>query len=506
MTGAVSQRAFPYAIVKSCLWRMAGLRAVMAGSIATLATIVSAQTASTNLPYYKDPFRHIAEELENTRVVAIADFAHQNAYPFHTVTAVLSNWLSLVSPNGGQLVLALEMDERMAEVLRRYLKTGDLEPVLEFWLPFNSLDTLEFYDHLREFTLRVEQVNQDLPEGRRMGFQVLGLEPWSLLSTTNVTAKDLPDVWQAGEVANERDRHAANTLLTYLKEHPKDRMLVFYGDAHLRIRPSSRSWAARIFGATEARQPLGLLLKSQLGTNFLSVAQVRFPPSVRGRGSLYHALTAQDILIKASDVPWKHPRIEPLDYDAVVFFSATRIDEAHLLKYICSRRILDRAVSRLSFLEQLSQNAFAARHPAISGTMEGLRLITGKSFQKSSEWQAWMATNAYDGFARMDSEEFSEAIRQECGRSQKGLLLASLGLPPTIAFRNEAISPEQWREVWPKVQPTVRFLQCLGIFWVGYPDEKAKAREYLAEFSGKEFESPALYLQWLRKNRLGLNY
>jgi len=46
----------------------------------------------------------------------------------------------------------------------------------------------------------------------------------------------------------------------------------------------------------------------------------------------------------------------------------------------------------------------------------------------------------------------------------------------------------------------------VGVYWVGYPEEKAKAKQYLVKFSGKELELPAQYLQWLRKNRLGLSY
>jgi hypothetical protein len=422
------------------------------------------------------------------------------------MTLVLSNWHVLVSTNGGKLALALEADARMAEVLNRYLQTGDLEPVLDFWLPYNSMDYLEFCGNLRRFVLRLGETNRHLPEDRKISFRVLGLETPSPLSATNLTAADLPQVWQAGLVANERDRHSANNLMANLRAQPTERVLLFYGDMHLSIRQVSKSWATRVFGSTDRWQPLGFRLRSELGTNFLSIAQVQFPRSVRSPESPYHALTRSDILVNASDIPWRHDRIEPADYDAVVLFSATSVDEAHLLKYLCSHRVLDQAIKRLALLEQLPQNAFTARHSVLSSTLEGLRFITGQQFANSAEWTTWAKTNAYDGFARVNSPEFAEAIRIECGRPRKGPMLASLGLPMPIAFRSQGVTSEQWSDVWPKVQPTVCFLQCLGIYWVGYPDEKATAQEYLVKFSGKNFEWPADYLQWFRMNRLGLAY
>lgn len=460
-------------------------------------------------PHHQNAYRHIASELQNRRVVALGDFAHQNAYPFYTVTQVLSNWLGLVYSNGGQLVLALEADAQMANVLNQYLKTGDLDPVLEFWLPFSSLDQLEFYGHLRDFTLRLQQVNQGLPSSRQIGFKVVGLEPPSPLSVTNVTAANLPSILEAGQVANERDLRITENLMTHLRENPRDKALVFYGVGHLPIREQPWSWARQFFGSTDAWRTMGMLLKEQLGSNFLSVAQLSFPPEVYHAGNPYRTLTTHDIFVWSTDIPWKHPHISLTDFDAVVFFSTRGMDEPHLLKYICCRRILDRAIARLAFLEQLPKNAFTAKHSVFSTTLAGLKLTTGQSFEKGSQWKGWAATNAYDGFLRMDSSEFADAIRKTCGQAaskQRNGMLSSLGMPQTLATRQCEMSSEQWRDVWPKLHPTVRFLQCVGIYWVGYREEKEKAREFLVQFSGQEFQSPAQCLRWYRKNSLRLTY
>jgi len=474
-----------------------------------LSEFCSVSSAAADLPCHKEPFRQVAVELQNRGVVALGDFSHQNAYPFYTVTQVLSNWLVQASSNGGQLTLALEIDVQMAEVLRQYLDSGDLEPVLEFWLPFNSLDLLEFYGHLRDFRLRIRDLNEGLPASRQVSFRVLGLEPPSPLSATNLLEIALPNIWQAGEVANERDRRIAQNLIAHLQANPQDRVMVFYGDGHLPTRKQSTGWVQSLFGSTDEWMTMGFLLKQHLGTNFLSIAQLWFPPEAYRATSPHRALTAQDILIKSSDIPWKHPHRELTEFDAVIFHGGRGMDEPHLMKYICSRRILDRAIARLAFLEQLPQNAFTARHPVFASTRAGLQLTTGQSFEKAAQWKAWAATNQYNGFMRMDSEDFAATIQRLCAESvgkQRNGVLASLGLPPALSTLQRDLTPDQWREVWPKVFPTIRFLQCLGIYWVGYPDEKGSARSYLVEFSGREFQSPADYLKWYRKHRLLLHY
>lgn len=474
-----------------------------------LGEFCSASTAEAGLPYHKQPYRQVSIELQGRGVVALGDFSHQNAYPFYTVTQVLSNWLTQASSNGGQLTLALEIDAQMAEVLCKYLDSGDLEPVLEFWLPFNSLDLLEFYGHLRDFRLRIRDLNEGLSASRQVSFRVLGLEPPSPLSATTLSEITLPTMWQAGEVANERDRQIAQNLINHLQANPHDRVLVFYGNGHLPTRKQPTGWAQSLLGSTDEWMTMGSLLKQHLGTNFLSIAQLWLPPEAYHATSPHRALTAQDILIMSSDIPWKHSHRDLTDYDAVIFHGGRGMDEPHLMKYICSRRVLDRAIVRLAFLEQLPQNAFTARHPVFGTTRAALQLTTGQSFERAVQWKAWALTKYYDGFVRMDSEDFATAIQRLCAEpvgKQRNGVLASLGLPPALSTLQRDLTPDQWREVWPKVFPTIRFLQCLGICWVGYPDEKERARRYLVEFSGREFQSPADYLKWYRKNRLFLHY
>jgi hypothetical protein len=59
---------------------------------------------------------------------------------------------------------------------------------------------------------------------------------------------------------------------------------------------------------------------------------------------------------------------------------------------------------------------------------------------------------------------------------------------------------------WQLALPRMKFINCIGIYWVGYPDEKVKAKEYLVKFSGEDFAEPEKYLQWYRMKYYGYEY
>lgn len=64
----------------------------------------------------------------------------------------------------------------------------------------------------------------------------------------------------------------------------------------------------------------------------------------------------------------------------------------------------------------------------------------------------------------------------------------------------------KWKnEGLPLIFKKIKFTNSIGIYWIGYPDEKEKAKKYLMEYSGQDFDEPEKYLQWYRKNILGFD-
>ncbi|HNS20772.1 MAG TPA: hypothetical protein PKH24_09750 [Sedimentisphaerales bacterium] len=469
---------------------------------------VIAQSTREEIADAPEAFRHVASELWNRKIVALADFAHENACPFYSLTQVLSNWLDLAADKSVSLVLVLEETSQTAEILQDYVRTGHAEPILSHLLPYTSLERLEFYQELRDFHLRVERVNEGPSENRRIRFSIRGFEPFSAFGSADGTELPYSSAAQAGDVANERDRRVAAGLTAHLKDHPSDQVLVFYGMDHLRTRPTRQSWAQRMFGSSQQWEPLGYLLRTQLGEQFLNVAQAPFPPAARDPRNPHHALMSRNVILRSADIPWEARGIDPGNFDAVVFLNTPTIDEVHLLRHICSRRVVDCAVERLAAGESQKPNVFTGT--LARRTRDSLQLLTGQEFETAAQWRQWLSENPYDGLARVDSDAFAEVVRRECCRPMdrgRSAWLASLGLPPTIYGRQQQITPQEWRSTtWKGLFPRVRFLQCIGICWVGYPAEKEKAREYLVQFSGKTFEDPGMYLKWYRRECLKLAY
>jgi hypothetical protein len=63
-----------------------------------------------------------------------------------------------------------------------------------------------------------------------------------------------------------------------------------------------------------------------------------------------------------------------------------------------------------------------------------------------------------------------------------------------------------WQKIWPEEIKHVKFINAVGIFWIGYPDEKAAAKKYLMEFSGQDLDEPGEYFKWYRKKYYDYDY
>src|ERR1700690_1139071 len=108
-------------------------------------------SCSQHKSYIANPEEQIIRELSQHRIVMLGDFGHEFPLPFHTLTATLSTWLTMIGKgesNQNHLTLFLEDDDQMTNLLRHYLKTGDLNPWLGFILPSTTLERLEFYSDL----------------------------------------------------------------------------------------------------------------------------------------------------------------------------------------------------------------------------------------------------------------------------------------------------------------------------------------------------------------------
>ena len=296
-----------------------------------------------------EPFRHLSNEFQQRRVIALADFAHENAYPFQTVLQTLNHWLQDPNQAGHSLTLGLEADIALVNLIQAYISTGVWQPLSEYLLPFTSLERLEFYHDLRVFYLDLERLNAARDPALRMEFRLAGFEPISLLSYFNkLNATGIADVQAA---LKGREKAIAQQVLGYVDEHPSERLLLFYGSDHLRKQPSKTSYLNRLFGDKENHYYIAHFLSARLGRQFFTVAQAPYPRFLRGPGHAERHLTGRDLFFKSSDVPWRMAQVNPADFDAVIFLHSEQIDEPHYLRFICSRRVYEQARNKMLLLE-----------------------------------------------------------------------------------------------------------------------------------------------------------
>lgn len=491
----VSQRGF---------WKASLYTLVVAGLACTGG--VGRSDAAQEHKFATEPFQHVAHRLQDEKVVALADFAHVNAYPFQTVIRVLNHWLDDPNRAGHCLTLGLEADTATAEMAQEYMTRGDLEPVLEHLLPFSSLEQLEFYHDLRLFHLKLEESNSKLQPGQRVRFQIAGFEPASLFSIS--TDPEYQDVSTMQAALKDRDKTIAENVLKYLNGHPSDQLLLFYGMDHLKKRPSRTSYLDRLFGGGQEFQYMAHHLASKLGDDFLSVAQISYPRELRSPGHPDRSLTEKDLFFQSTDIPWKLTRINPADFDSVIFLHPAQIDEPHYLRFICSRRVIEQAIGKIALLEESLPLPLAQTY--YQRAQESLQFITGQSFEDPNEWRQWLQTHSYDGLQHLESTGFAEqvfSIYNTPASQSRVVQLMSLGLPAAYANTARRLSKDQWfDQVWPKLLPAVKFVNCIGIYWLGHPDEQKRAKRILVEFTNRDFDDPALYLKWYRQQYLHLDY
>jgi hypothetical protein len=151
--------------------------------------------------------------------------------------------------------------------------------------------------------------------------------------------------------------------------------------------------------------------------------------------------------------------------------------------------------------EKFLPGFFAAR--TYNRNLLYIQLITGIKFENSMQLKAWLAKNPeIDGIARFDSNEFADFIYNIYANkipltdNRRTIMLLNFPERDSTFYPSD---PLIWHTNWKNFNSKAKFINCIGIYWAGYPEEKTRAKQYLKEFSGVDFVEPEKYLQWYRE-------
>ena len=252
-------------------------------------------------------------------------------------------------------------------------------------------------------------------------------------------------------------------------------------------------------------------LKEKYGEeSILSINQWKAPKQMI-ENSPFAAAGDSNIFVYSRDITWKNiPSWRWEDFDGFILRKEEQAP-AHYLAYIFSKNVLEADISRMLYLEKYLPGALAERY--YNEAKESLQMLTGQKFNKIDEWQNWIKKNDYNGGTRLDSKEFENYIFDNYYENPTDnkikLELYKLGFGPAILSK-QLIPKSEWEKVWKDVIPKIKYIDAVGLLWVGTPKEKVEAGKYLLTMvhgfkAGQKFE-PQNYLKLYRKFYDRVNY
>ena len=453
-----------------------------------------------------DPDSVIASEINSDKIVMLGENPHINVILYQSLIDVLNTWAIITKANStvdNSLTLILEMDSADAHIIDTYIKTGNDSLMKEFITPYSYYETLEFYSKLRGFQTQLDSINNSTKF--KIYFNIEGFE--EIGRKLNLDTTWLMKNKRESELyfIKERDSITANNIIKYLYNQPNTKVLMFYGAGHLQYGLINKNYFDDLNEEQTKGYYLSYYLKKKYGEdNVLTVNQFTFEPSDLPNNLLGY-YKGKSMLIVPNDVSeWNRPEL----YDIFVF-KPFKVLKIHRFSFVFSNVVLGKLSNAVTTFE-----IFLPGYKASVGywnSLSDIYFITGQKYKNSNELSNWIdKTKKDDRFERLDSKEFElemyKLYNESLSNPAAKDILYEFGFEEKDLNQSSIDSIEWNNKVWVNVQPKIKFINAIGVYWIGYTDEKMKAKKYLIEFSGQDYDEPEKYLQWYRKNILGVNY
>jgi hypothetical protein len=454
-----------------------------------------------------NPDEQVVRELSRSRIIMLGDFAHELPLSTQSLTSTLSIWLSMLEKGeSGQnrLTLFLEEDSTIAGLVRQYLKSGDLNPLLDFLLPSTSIERLEFYADLRGITLRIDSMNRVLPSPKQIVFDVQGPEAFNVFDPMLLDSSDR--VTRLFYV-RERDSLSAMNVIAYLKGRPEQKALMFYGSGHLIKNTVEKGHAGPLTPSEDTGHFLAYYLKREFGDEqVFTITQTDRHHSPLEPGEF----DGPDFMFLSRDVPWakspqKDEHLVPSNFDAFIIRNQFHMP-THPLGHVFSMRIISASIKRLEFLQRHQSGAMGSRF--YKQAIRTLEFLSDTDFSTPAEWRSWYEVHRLEG---LRSDRVRNRLSTDCANALGTPELPSyiddlvgLGFDPRIG--SPTMTRQEWDKCFNDMWPQIAFLNAIGVYWVGDAEEQSEARAYLIEASGESYQKPSQYLKWWRHRFFNVRY
>ncbi len=462
-----------------------------------------------NQKYYTHPNAYIIDQFANKKIIMLADFSHGYALPYKSLIWLMNEWTDKVKSGQSKiynLSLVLEADTQEISNLKKFLLNGDYEPLIKFWLPYNTMEWLEFCADLKSLAAKIKKINEDKSFHHKINFDLFGGEAFNVF--------DSPKKYQFSKIEgikyfiNLRDSLTSHNIIAYLDKNKNRKAIIFYGGSHL-IKNYVHKNVGNIVPDSETKgYYLAHYLKKRFGRDSVLIISQGFASKQMLENSQFASAMDSDIFIYSDDIPWN--RMQPQNYDGFIIRNEN-IAQSHNLRNIFSINIIKADIERLQYIQNNLTGALAEKY--YNEANESLELLSGQNFNKIIKWESWFTNANYDGMERLNSKEFEKEIFDRYynnpSDSKTKILLRELGFGPAI-MGTQLLPKSDWEKVWKDVLPKIKYLDAVGLLWVGTPKEKIEASKYLSTMvhgfkGGQKFE-PQDYLKLYRKFYDSVNY
>jgi len=433
----------------------------------------------------EEPEDVIAGLLQTHRAVMLGDMNHHQPVYTQNVINVLNSWLDMVSGDSvtHNITLILECGSAISELLNDTINEQNFHEILKYGDDYVSyIEDMECYSGLVSVFSRINRLNAG---GRQINLKIKGFEDYEI--TLKAKTNREGELW----FVNVRDSVLGEKISEYMNEYPDEKILIFYGGMHLTDERIDKSIVLQDVGSNEADgYMLAHYLKQRFGDEeVITISQL---------GSLGQA---KDTIVNYDSTY--------LSLDKTWFVKPFRFISQTPISSLFSRRAIEFVTTSLLDLEKYPEG-FKAQNMR-SNYINGLNLITGRTLSSTNEVEKWYSSTSYKPFIRIISDDFWTQCFTLLSKYPKLIQLRSafnkMGFYPGITDTSIVPDSVSWfGEIRKNNTENILIVNSIAMLWIGYPDEKLQAANFLKNETGWVTENPHYYLKWYRKNYFGVDY
>lgn len=462
--------------------------------------LVSANTSGDKAA--QKPYEYIAQEINNKKIVMLADFKPSSMLSHSSLLTTIYNWNELNKKSklkNQKLTLVLELSDKEVELMNTFMNTGDINPWLDHFFLKASIEDIYLMETLKKLKGEIEKNTGKL--------NIVGFENHPTLEDLFNTQPYNRDLW----VIKQKDSILADKAVKYMESNPDDKMLFYYSSLHLNTGLMDKSYVSvfHLQGQDKYGYYLAHYLKEKFGgNNVVTYNQVSVQPKLIE--SIALEKNKYNFIVKGNGSTICKINCTSPNCDWVVVVTE-ELRPPTEIKFIMSNTNIKRCKAGIEEFEKLNKQHNS--NALYIAALEPLPYLTGIFFKDISDFESWADTaKNLLLFRVIGTKQYSDLLfnSTKFDPKQNSSLrdnLVSMGFDTTITNKNYFPTEDEWnKNIWPKTYKNIEFLNAVGISWIGENNEKKLVKNYLQAAAKINLNTPAQYLEWWYNKEFGYSF